>query len=228
MSARSHSRFATVLLALVAAALFGCSGGDHDPAADDHGHDHGAGDDHGHDHGDAASSSSTQPAGGQTQAAPTVAAAQLQALGDSGIAGVITFTSVPEGVRVDADVTGLSPGDHGFHVHEFGDCSAVDGKSAGGHFNPHGAAHGALEASPSHVGDFGNLHAGADGHAVTSFVSDKLSVGGGAGSVLGRGVIVHANADDLSSQPSGAAGSRIGCGVIQDAHGTTTPVTSGS
>ncbi len=146
----------------------------------------------------------------------SAAEAPLMALGDSGVSGTIRFETVSDGVRLTAEVSGLTPGmNHGFHIHEFGDCSAADGTSAGGHFNPDMNDHGAPGTAMSHAGDFGNLEAGSDGTASYSFVSDKITVGdGGAGDVVGRGVIVHAGSDDLMTQPTGDAGGRIACGVI--------------
>ncbi len=113
------------------------------------------------------------------------------------------------------DVTGLAPGTkHGFHVHEFGDCSAPDGTSAGGHFAPEAHPHGAPDPAAHHAGDLGNLEADAAGKATVNLLVPGLSLGSGARALLGRGVIVHAQADDLTTQPTGNAGGRIACGVI--------------
>ena len=122
--------------------------------------------------------------------------------------GTVTFNQTPEGVRVQANLTGLTAGtEHGFHVHQYGDCSASDGTSAGGHFNPHGADHAGPDAASRHVGDLGNSEATYDR------VDTQLAFEGES-SIIGRAVIVHGGIDDLSSQPSGAAGPRIACGVI--------------
>ena len=122
--------------------------------------------------------------------------------------GTVTFIQTPEGVRVRANLTGLTAGtEHGFHVHQYGDCSASDGTSAGGHFNPHGADHAGPDAASRHVGDLGNSEATYDR------VDTQLAFEGES-SIIGRAVIVHGGTDDLSSQPSGAAGPRIACGVI--------------
>ncbi len=102
---------------------------------------------------------------------------------------------------------------HGFHIHQFGDCSSGDGKSAGGHFNPMNTAHGAPSDEIRHVGDLGNISANSDGVAHFDFVDTGISLAGEA-NILGRGVILHEVADDLTSQPTGAAGSRLACGVI--------------
>jgi Cu-Zn family superoxide dismutase len=145
--------------------------------------------------------------------APAKAVAVLQPTKDSKVAGSVTFTKVPTGVKVAAHVTGLAPGKHGFHVHEFGDCSAPDGASAGGHFNPTGSPHAAPSDAQRHTGDMGNIEANAEGVADLEYVDTKAAFEGD-GSILGRGVIVHASADDMKTQPTGAAGARLACGVV--------------
>jgi Cu-Zn family superoxide dismutase len=127
--------------------------------------------------------------------------------------GIVTFTKVDNGIKVVADLEGLTPGLHGFHVHQYGDCTALNGDSAGGHFNPEGMQHGAPAAKDRHVGDLGNLAAVADGKAHLEWTDPLLSLEG-RDSIIGRSVIVHGNADDLTSQPAGNSGPRIGCGVI--------------
>ena len=127
--------------------------------------------------------------------------------------GTVEFTQEDGGVRVLANLTGLTEGDHGFHIHEKGDCSAADGTSAGGHFNPEGTAHGAPDAAERHVGDLGNITADATGKAVYDRVDTHLELDG-ANRIIGLAVIVHALPDDFS-QPTGAAGPRVGCGVIE-------------
>ncbi len=143
----------------------------------------------------------------------TRAVAVLSPLGSSGVSGTATFTKVEGGVKVSARVTGLKEGAHGFHVHEFGDCSAADGLSAGGHFNPTAEPHAGPHDAQRHTGDLGNITAGADGVATVEYVDSRASFEG-PNSVLGRGVIVHANADDFKTQPTGNAGGRLACGVI--------------
>ena len=143
----------------------------------------------------------------------TRAVAVLSPLGSSGVSGTATFTKVEGGVKVSARVTGLKEGAHGFHVHEFGDCSAADGLSAGGHFNPTAEPHAGPHDAQRHTGDLGNITAGADGVATVEYVDSRASFEG-PNSVLGRGVIVHANADDFKTQPTGNAGGRVACGVI--------------
>jgi len=128
-------------------------------------------------------------------------------------AGKVTFTKEAGGVRVSAEITGLEPGTHGFHIHEFGDISAPDGASLGGHFNPHGKPHGGPDAAEHHAGDFGNIEADKAGHGKLDLLAKGLSLEG-ADSILGRGVVVHGKADDLTSQPAGNAGPRVGVGAI--------------
>jgi Cu-Zn family superoxide dismutase len=146
------------------------------------------------------------------------AAAVLTPLGGSGVSGVVTFTKVADGVKVEARISGLTPGAHGFHIHEFGDCSAPDGTSTGGHFNPTGAPHAGPNDMPRHAGDMGNVTAGEDGVATFEYVDDQIAFEGPHG-ILGRGLIVHAKADDLKTQPTGNAGGRVACGVIGVAKG---------
>lgn len=114
-----------------------------------------------------------------------------------------------------ADIRGLDPeSQHGFHIHEYGDCSHNKAESAGGHYNPENHPHGLpSQDQPHHVGDFGNLTADNQGRAQLVKTVDKLTLSGHHNPILGRSVIVHADVDD-GSQPSGNAGSRIGCGVI--------------
>jgi Cu-Zn family superoxide dismutase len=127
--------------------------------------------------------------------------------------GVVTFTQEKEGVRIHAKISGLTPGEHGFHIHEFGNCACDDAVCTGDHFNPTHKKHGAPGDKERHVGDMGNITADAQGNAVYEYVDHQITLYG-PHSVIGRAVIVHANPDDLTSQPSGNAGARIGAGVI--------------
>src|SRR3954470_1246293 len=147
---------------------------------------------------------------------PAAAVAELNPTQGSSVRGKVSFVKIANGIRVVADVSGLSPGKHGFHIHEKGDCSAADGSSAGGHFNPYSMPHAAMNADQRHVGDFGNIIADAAGNAHADFIDVGISFDGLA-SILGGGVIVHANPDALVSQPAGNAGPRVACGVIQAA-----------
>lgn len=145
----------------------------------------------------------------------TKAMATLNPTEGNQVSGTVTFTQESEGVRVVVNLRGFGgAGMHGFHIHEFGDCSAADGTSAGGHFNPEGVAHAGPDAEKRHVGDLGNLSADENGVATADFVDTMLALSG-PHSILGRGVIVHAEADDLTSQPTGAAGARLACGVVE-------------
>lgn len=128
--------------------------------------------------------------------------------------GTVTFTEVEGGIKVTAHFEGVPEGEHGFHIHEKGDCSSGDGKSAGGHWNPEGMPHGGPDSPQRHVGDMGNITANADGIAEKEYVDAHLTFDG-KDSILGKGVILHAKRDDLTSQPTGAAGARIACGVIK-------------
>ena len=127
--------------------------------------------------------------------------------------GTVTFTRSDSSIHVEADVHGLTPGKHGFHIHEYGDCTAADGTSAGGHFNPEGVNHAGHDSDVRHVGDFGNITADDDGNATLDLMDSKIAFSG-PHSIIGRGIIVHAGEDDLTSQPSGNAGPRVACGVI--------------
>jgi superoxide dismutase, Cu-Zn family len=151
----------------------------------------------------------------QPQATTPVAKAiaVVQPLGESKVSGKVVFTQTRGGVQISAEITGLSPGKHGFHVHEFGDCSMADGTCAGAHFNPTGAPHAGPDDEKRHVGDLGNIEVSQDGKAKYMRV-DKLVALNGPNSIIGRSVIIHADPDDLKSQPSGNAGARVGCGVI--------------
>ncbi len=128
--------------------------------------------------------------------------------------GVVSFTCTPEGTFIVADIDGLEPGKHGFHIHEYGDCSAPDGSSTGGHFNPFGVKHGGPDSAFRHVGDLGNVVADTTGHAHFERYDQYVKLDG-PHTIIGRSVAVHANADDYISQPSGNAGGRVACGIIE-------------
>ena len=128
-------------------------------------------------------------------------------------AGTVVFTQVGDKVRIVGTVEGLTPGKHGFHIHEWGDCSAPDGTSAGGHYNPDNHPHAGPDQMKRHMGDLGNLDANPMGKADYERDDGYVTLNG-PHSIIGRGVIVHAGEDDLASQPTGDAGSRVACGVI--------------
>lgn len=129
--------------------------------------------------------------------------------------GAIRLSGSNGSVRITGTVTGLEPGAHGFHIHEFGDCSAADASSAGEHFNPHEDPHGSprdLE-NAHHVGDLGNITADERGQAEISVEDNEVQLSGPE-SVIGKALVVHATQDDFETQPSGNAGARLGCGEI--------------
>jgi Cu-Zn family superoxide dismutase len=149
----------------------------------------------------------------ETMAGPTKAMCIMQPLSDSKVSGTVYFTVRGDDVEITGQISGLTPGPHGFHVHEFGDLSSKDGMSTGGHFNPEGKKHGGIHDKERHVGDLGNITADAKGVAILN-IKDKMIKLDGPNCILGRGLIVHAKADDEKTQPSGDAGGRIGGGVI--------------
>ncbi|HEX5272475.1 MAG TPA: superoxide dismutase family protein [Gemmataceae bacterium] len=152
---------------------------------------------------------------------PTKAVAVLHPTKDSKVHGVITFTVEGDAVHVAGKIEGLSPGEHGFHVHEFGDVSSADGMATGGHFDSDKHMHGAEDAGDRHTGDLGNIKAGDDGVA-TIDKTDKVIKLSGPNSIVGRGLIVHAKKDDYS-QPTGNAGGRVAQGVIGVAKSAAAP-----
>jgi Cu-Zn family superoxide dismutase len=144
------------------------------------------------------------------------ATAALKPLKGSKAFGEVTFDQVGNKVHVVAYVQGLVPGrTHGFHIHEVGDCSSPDGMSAKGHFNPFGKPHGNPSGAERHAGDLPALQAGKDGRAKVDVELDIITVTPGPASVVGRGLIVHVDPDDYKTQPTGNAGGRIACAVIQ-------------
>lgn len=143
------------------------------------------------------------------------ATAQLEPTRGNTTAGTVTFRQHGDHVMVTAKVTGLKPNrEHGFHVHEKGDCSSGDGMSTGGHFNPTGKPHGP-QSTDHHAGDLPALKADASGNANASFHLSGVTIGSGAADLVGRGLIVHADPDDYKTQPTGSSGARIACGVIK-------------
>jgi Cu-Zn family superoxide dismutase len=142
------------------------------------------------------------------------ARARLQSAAGQDVQGEVLFQETEQGVRLKVVARGLTPGMHGFHVHEVGDCSAPDFESAGEHFAPAGHPHGAPAAS-SHAGDLGNVEADASGAVETVMMTRHVELDEGPRSIAGRAIVIHAQPDDLSSQPSGNAGARVACGVIE-------------
>lgn len=144
------------------------------------------------------------------------AVAEIRSKSGSAVKGKVTFEEFDGTVTMRAEIWGGTPGDHAIHIHAEGDCSAEDGSSAGGHWNPTGENHGRWNEAPFHRGDIGNIQVGKDGNGRISRTTDLWCVGCGdeTKDVLGKAVIIHEGPDDFSSQPAGAAGPRIGCGEI--------------
>ncbi|WP_149276145.1 superoxide dismutase family protein [Pareuzebyella sediminis] len=138
---------------------------------------------------------------------------------DSNVSGKVTFTEEDGEVSMKAELSGLSEGEHAIHIHQTADCSADDGTSAGGHWNPTNQPHGKWGASEGyHKGDIGNFTADGDGNATVNFSTDEWCIGcdDENKNIMGKAVIVHQGQDDYTSQPSGAAGARVSCtGIIQ-------------
>jgi Cu-Zn family superoxide dismutase len=151
-----------------------------------------------------------------SQAGAAKATAKLTATANNTPRGEVTFTAEANGVHVVGSFSGLVYGEHGFHIHEKGDCSAPDASSAGGHFNPSTHPHAARDAAMRHVGDLGNLKADPYGLARVDFVDTQISLSG-PDSIIGKAVIIHEKADDFTTQPTGNAGARQACGVIEAA-----------
>ncbi len=148
----------------------------------------------------------------------TQAVVRVRPIEGEKVQGTVIFTKVPEGIAVIADIEGLTPGKHGFHVHEFGDCSGHQGLAAGGHFNPTNEKHGGPDSPVRHVGDLGNLVADENGVAHYERI-DKQIAFEGQNSILGRSIVIHADPDDYETQPTGNSGARIACGVIEIMNG---------
>ena len=144
-----------------------------------------------------------------------IAEAVLQPTKGNAAAGSMSFAQQDGKVLIKGRFTGLTPGAHGFHIHEKGDCTAPDGASAGGHFNPFGKRHGDPAKPNHHAGDLPMLVAGADGQARFEALMDGISLENGPANILGRSIIVHARPDDFTTQPTGNSGARVACGVIK-------------
>lgn len=143
------------------------------------------------------------------------ARANLEPTKGNGARGEVTFQQTGAAVQVAGRISGLKPNaEHGFHVHEKGDCSSGDGMSAGGHFNPGGKGHGHHAGAERHAGDMPNLKADANGNVEFRFDVPGITIGSGAADIVGKGLIVHRDPDDYKTQPAGNAGPRIACAVI--------------
>src|SRR5262245_14634731 len=141
---------------------------------------------------------------------------KIESRSGSKVTGKAVFTELPSGgVKVEVWIENATPGTHGIHLHETGDCSAPDAKSAGSHFNPSGNPHAGPADAKHHNGDWGNITIGPDGKGHLELTSDMLTVKPGPNTVVGKAVIFHEKADDLKTQPTGDAGGRYGCGVVK-------------
>jgi Cu-Zn family superoxide dismutase len=143
------------------------------------------------------------------------ATAKLESKSGSTVTGEAEFTEKKDGVEVSIQIKGAKPGTHGVHLHDKGDCSAPDASSAGGHFNPDSKTHGAPSADPHHAGDFGNITVGANGTGKLKILVKGLTIAPGPNSVVGHAIVIHADTDDMKTQPSGNSGARVACGVVQ-------------
>ena len=142
---------------------------------------------------------------------------KLEPKSDSNVMGTVVFKEENGMVTMTANLEGLSEGPHAIHLHEKSDCSAPDGTSTGGHWNPTGQPHGKWgSAEGYHKGDIGNIEAGADGKATLTFSTDEWCIGCGDPNkdIMGKGIIVHQGIDDFVTQPTGNAGGRVACGGI--------------
>jgi Cu-Zn family superoxide dismutase len=142
------------------------------------------------------------------------ATAKLQSKSGSNVTGSLRFTQVGDRVRVTGDISGHARGSKGFHIHDKGDCSSPDGMSTGGHFNPAKSKHGS--PGGGHAGDLGNLVFDDYGRASVNIMVSGITVSKTApNGIIGRAIIVHAQEDDLKTDPTGNAGGRVACGVIE-------------
>lgn len=166
---------------------------------------------------ESSSTTASQAAAPPPAASAEYATVNLASASGSLVSGTLRIVPNGNGVHITGEIGGLPPGStHAFHFHEIGDCSAADASSAGGHFNPTHAPHGRAGAAPHHAGDMDNVVADADGVARIDIQNNDVSLRRGApNDITGRAVIVHAGADDYTSQPSGNAGARVACGVIK-------------
>ncbi|WPU63525.1 superoxide dismutase family protein [Peredibacter starrii] len=149
------------------------------------------------------------------KAPQNIAEADLTSATKKDLKAEVIFQTVPEGLKITADATGLTPNStHGFHVHKVGKCEGPDYKSAGDHFNPTNMQHGSPKSEKSHMGDMGNLVANAKGEAHMEMILKKDEAKD-LKEFAGKSVVIHAKADDFKSQPAGDSGARIACGLIK-------------
>ncbi len=152
---------------------------------------------------------------GTTSTLSKQATASIGSASGSDVTGTAIFKQSGDSIALTVEIQNAAPGVHAVHIHKSGDCSAPDGTSAGGHWNPTDVPHGKWGEGEFHLGDIGNMTVGEDGTGKIELTADQWEMGTGSiRDIVGKGIIVHAGADDLTSQPSGAAGARIGCGAI--------------
>jgi Cu-Zn family superoxide dismutase len=150
-----------------------------------------------------------------TKPPPLRASAALESRSGSSVTGRVELTEKAGQVRAHVELAGLAPNsEHGFHIHDKGDCSAADASSAGGHYNPASASHGRAGIPPHHAGDLPSLTADAAGNVHADVVVDGVTLAPGPTSIVGRSLVVHRDRDDFATQPAGNAGPRVACGVI--------------
>lgn len=159
---------------------------------------------------------SVGPSGVDQSARPErlMARAQLEPAAGQEVEAEVRMRETDQGIRLEVMASGLTPGRHGLHIHELGDCSAPDFTSAGDHFNPDGNPHGP-PGPDSHAGDLGNIEADENGTVETVIMARYIELDPGQHTVVGKAFVIHADPDDLTSQPSGNAGARVACGVIE-------------
>lgn len=150
------------------------------------------------------------PAAAADVEVPTDAVAVLIPTAGNDVRGVVYMQRQGEAIRIRGKVINLSPGKHGFHIHQYGDLTSPDGTSAGGHYDPHGHPHGGPDDQQHHAGDLGNIEANEGGVATVDLTVQDLALH----FVIGRALVVHQGEDDFKSQPSGDAGPRVALGVI--------------
>ncbi|MGE4170680.1 MAG: superoxide dismutase family protein [Candidatus Margulisiibacteriota bacterium] len=145
-------------------------------------------------------------------AAPIAGVAVFYPTSGNAVSGVVRLSQTPDGVRLVGQVSGLTPGKHGFHIHQYGDTSASDGTAAGSHFNPSGHQHGM--PGSGHVGDLMNIEANASGNATLDRTLSGATLTSDENGILGRSLVIHADQDDYKTQPTGGSGARVAVGVI--------------
>lgn len=144
------------------------------------------------------------------------ATATLAPRSDTGVTGDAIFVETPDGVEATVSVAHAQPGKHGLHLHEVGDCSHPEAKSAGDHFEPGHELHGAPHSDEHHAGDMGNLEVEADGTGTATVMLTDVTIRPSERSIIGKSLVVHAGEDDFATQPSGDSGTRIACGVVRE------------